>query len=44
MKRQTWRTEAGVEGLKRMRGDSHSPVSAAGLQTSAAASKITEIT
>lgn len=44
VKRQTWWTDGGVEGLKRMRGDSHSPFSAAGLQTSAAASKITEIT
>lgn len=44
MKRQTWRAEAGVEGLKRMRGDSHSAVSAAGLQTSTAASKITDFT
>lgn len=38
------REEAGVEGLKRMSGDSHSPASAAGLQTSAAASKITNVT
>lgn len=33
-----------VEGWKRMRGESQSPASAAGLQTSTLASKITEIT
>lgn len=43
VKRQTWRAEAGVEGLRGWEV-TLTPVSAAGLQTSTAASKITEIT